>query len=85
MRQNLVTKKALAFMLCLVASHFVLAEDHRVFPGAEGFGATAKGGRGGRLIRVTTLNDRGCGSSRRRVGKTRPRRMRHRQRPSPGA
>jgi pectate lyase len=34
------------------------------FPGAEGFGAMAKGGRGGRAVFVTNLNDRGPGSFR---------------------
>jgi hypothetical protein len=34
----------------------------RAFPGAEGFGAAATGGRGGRVIYVTTTADRGPGS-----------------------
>ncbi len=34
------------------------------FPGAEGFGATTPGGRGGRVIAVTTLDDAGPGSFR---------------------
>jgi len=32
------------------------------FPGAEGFGAVSKGGRGGKVIKVTNLNAKGPGS-----------------------
>lgn len=39
------------------------------FPGAEGFGAVATGGRGGETYRVTTLADSGPGSFRDAVGK----------------
>ena len=37
------------------------------FPGAEGFGAYSIGGRGGRIVRVTNLNDNGPGSFREAV------------------
>jgi len=37
------------------------------FPGAEGFGQYARGGRGGRVIKVTNLDDNGPGSLRQAV------------------
>jgi pectate lyase len=43
------------------------------FPGAQGFGALAKGGRGGKVIKVTTLADDGPGSFRAAVTATGPR------------
>ncbi len=39
------------------------------FPGAEGFGALATGGRGGEIVHVTTLADQGPGSLRDAISK----------------
>lgn len=54
----------LATALCLPAAAPVLAADPAplAFPGAQGWAAHATGGRGGRIIRVTTLAPEGPGS-----------------------
>ena len=54
---------SLAFgLLCLAASPAIAAEPPLAFPGAQGWAAHATGGRGGRIIRVTTLAADGPGS-----------------------
>jgi pectate lyase len=49
------------------------AAGQPAFAGAEGFGTSTPGGRGGREVRVTTLADAGPGSFREAVGASGPR------------
>jgi pectate lyase len=65
---SLEIKLALFFALWLSLITLLRAADQTpvsprpAFPGAEGHGATTKGGRGGRVVKVTTLKKRGPGS-----------------------
>jgi len=44
-------------LLACVTANAAESPQVRAFPEAEGFGAYAQGGRGGRVIAVTTLED----------------------------
>ena len=61
----MMARAILAAVLCVMICCAVgLADEELIpaFPGAEGFGAVATGGRGGRVIKVTTLDPTGPGS-----------------------
>ncbi|WP_367389133.1 pectinesterase family protein [Lewinella sp. LCG006] len=66
-------KRILLTLLILVSIFLNSWSQQLAFPSAEGFGAYAKGGRGGQVIYVANLNDDGPGSLRWAVEQEGPR------------
>ena len=60
---------ALVASAILSVAQFASAQTNLAFPGAEGFGQFASGGKGGDMFHVTTLDDSGTGSFRDAVSK----------------
>ena len=67
--RRIVTIATFSWALCVASA----AEGIPAFPGAEGFGAQTKGGRGGRVLVVSNLNDSGPGSFREACNTSGPR------------
>ena len=63
----------LMMCICSVAFGTETADRLLAFPTAEGYGKYTIGGRGGKVIHVTNLNDAGAGSVRETLARSGPR------------
>lgn len=64
MKQQILPWLAVPLMFIFCTYTLNAQEDIAVYPGAEGYGMFAKAGRGGKIIKVTNLDDAGEGSLR---------------------
>jgi len=71
--KKLIYSMLIFILLSLEPVSGVEPSSIQAFPGAEGFGAYSKGGRGGKVYHVTTLEDGGPGSLREAVEAEGPR------------
>lgn len=70
---RLIVNTLILIAMLLLFSGSEIFADLKAFPTAEGYGRLATGGRGGRVIEVSNLNDAGPGSLREAIDATGPR------------